>query len=140
MNSLTVSQYFGKWIDSIPAHSPYHSNAIELVKRVNALKEHLESIGVVFHINPTTNSIVSGETLGGFRPQTCPIGAPHSAHKVAMAVDIYDPKNEIDSALSNLQLDTLKEFGLYFEHKSATPHWSHWGTRSPRSGRRFFYP
>jgi hypothetical protein len=99
----------------------------------------MEATGLRFTINPLTQSLVGGETLGGFRPQDCPIGAPQSAHKQGLAVDIYDPDNKIDNWIIGHQ-QVLKEFGLYFEHPTATPRWSHWTTRKPASGRRIFYP
>jgi hypothetical protein len=95
--------------------------------------------GVNFPVNPRTGSCVSGETYGGFRPQSCPIGSPKSSHKEGMAVDIYDPKGEIDNwCMENL--NRLEECGLYLEHPSKTVHWCHVSTRAPGSGRRVFMP
>jgi len=134
---LTKEQVIGKWAGHV---TPAQENNIEqLVATCNALIEVMVADGVEFKINPITGSIVGGETLGGFRPQNCPIGAPNSAHKQGMAVDIYDPDNKIDEWLYR-NYAMLNSSGLWFEHKSATPRWSHWSSRKPGSGRRFFLP
>ncbi len=95
--------------------------------------------GVVFPDNPATKSGVSGQTFGGFRPQSCTQGASNSAHKEGQAVDRYDPGNKIDDWLM-AHPDSLVRHDLYIEHPSATAGWSHWGTRAPKSGKRVFYP
>lgn len=136
---LHVEQYFGKWLNHKDVTMPIIDNAKLLVERANRLISVMEATGLELKINPLTQSIVGGETLGGFRPQDCPIGAPMSAHKQGLAVDIYDPDNAIDNWLVGHQ-KILKDYGLYFEHPSATPRWSHWSIRAPKSGRRFFYP
>lgn len=136
---LHVEQYFGKWLKSKDVTIAIIDNAKALVNECNRLIERLEGEGVILIINPLTQSLIGGETLGGFRPQDCPIGAPQSAHKQGLAVDIYDPDNKIDNWLYKNQ-SALKEFKLYFEHPAATNHWSHWSLRAPKSGRRFFYP
>lgn len=134
---LTTTDVIGKWAGHItPAQ---HDNIDRLVATANALIEVMVSDGVMFPVNPMTGSIVGGETLGGFRPQNCPIGAPNSAHKMGMAVDLYDPNNAIDKWLWNHR-STLNTSGLWFEHPDATPRWSHWSIRPPRSGARFFRP
>jgi hypothetical protein len=136
---LHTEQYFGKWLGHKDVTMPIIDNAKRLVDACNKLIAAMESTGLTFTINPITQSLVGGETLGGFRPQDCPIGAPQSAHKQGLAVDIYDPDNRIDNWIIGHQ-KILNEFGLYFEHPTATPRWSHWSTRKPKSGRRIFYP
>jgi hypothetical protein len=95
--------------------------------------------GVVFPTNPATKTQVAGETYGGFRPQDCPQGAPHSAHKEGLAVDRYDPSGAIDSWLLKNQY-ALGSCGVYIEHPSTTKGWSHWSIRPPASGHHVFYP
>lgn len=136
---LTVEQYFGKYLHHKDATPEKRENAEKLVAAANRLINLMVMDGVKFKTNPLTGSIVGGETLGGFRPLDCPIGASASAHKQGMAVDVYDPNGEIDSWLLSHQL-ALKPFGLFFEHPTATKGWSHWSIRAPKSGRRFFYP
>lgn len=134
---LTKDQVIGKWAGHVtPAQE---DNVEHLVATCNALIQVMMADGVEFKTNPITGSIVGGETLGGFRPQDCPIGAPNSAHKQGMAVDLYDPDNKIDEWLYR-NYNQLNSCGLWFEHKSATPRWSHWSIRKPGSGRRFFLP
>ena len=54
-----------------------------------------------------------------------------------LAVDIFDPKNEIDGAITD-QLLIAHE--LYREHPAATKGWCHLTTRAPHSGNRSFLP
>lgn len=134
---LTLENVVGKYGSS--ATPEILNNIIRLTDECNRLIKVMEDDGVVFKVNPVTGSIVSGETFGGLRPQSCPIGAPKSAHKIGMAVDIYDPSNEIDTWLYNHQT-IVNQYGLWFETPSATPRWSHWSIRKPASGRKFFHP
>ena len=95
--------------------------------------------GVVFPVNRKTGSQVSGEVYGGFRPQSCPIGAPGSNHKEGRAVDRYDPHGLIDMWCMAHQ-PSLRACGIYLEHPEATRGWSHWQSVPPRSGKVVFYP
>ena len=134
---ITLKQYIGKWEGFYTPEIILSAN--DLLEKVNALMAHMESNGVEFKINPVTHSQISGEIYGGFRPKSCPQGAAKSAHKAGMAVDIYDPDNKIDAWLLANAYDLL-DFDLYFEHPDDTKTWSHWGTREPKSGNRFFHP
>jgi hypothetical protein len=137
--NITVEQYFGNYATSIDATDTVKSNADALLVKVNALITHMTACGVRFQNNPVTGSLVSGVTYGGFRPQNCTQGVPESAHKTGQAVDIYDPRGDIDKwLLTNEKL--LDHFELWFEHPDKTPNWCHMGTRKPKSGNRFFYP
>lgn len=134
---ITAQQYFGPWLFNPDATPDRMINATDLLDKVNALMEELELMGVKFPINPATDSQVSGQTYGGFRPQSCPQGAPDSSHKQGQGVDIYDPKNEIDSAITD---QLLIAHDLYREAPMDTVGWCHLTTRSPRSGNRTFRP
>lgn len=139
MAALTIEDYFGQWADHPDVTDEIRANAETLIYAVNALIAAVEAGGAAFNINPNTRTIVSGSQFGGFRPQDCPIGAPQSAHKQGMAVDIYDPDNDIDEWLWQHRV-WLDRYGLYFEATQSTPGWSHWSTRAPGSGKRFFLP
>jgi hypothetical protein len=136
---ITLDQYFGKWINTADATREAKENAEVLLEAVNALKAIAESDGIEFPINPATGSCVSGQTYGGFRPQSCKQGAARSSHKQGLAVDIYDPQNDIDAWCMD-NLDKLEQCGIYIEHPSATNHWSHWTIKAPGSRKRVFYP
>lgn len=113
------------------------ASAAELLVRVNALLEQAAQAGVRFSINPRTLTIIAGEKNGGIRPGDSKVGAAMSAHKAGMAVDVYDPKGNLDSWLTD---KILLEHNLYREHQSATPTWTHLQTRPPASGKRTFFP
>lgn len=137
---ITYENYVGRWKDSKDL-TPQIVGNIErkLLPAINSFLSFLKERNIHLEINPSTGTLVSGATYGGFRPQDCPIGAPRSNHKMGLAVDIYDPSEEIDTfCLKNLSV--LEEFGLYLEHPSATKGWCHLQVKAPRSGNRVFYP
>ena len=132
---ITLEEYFGKW-----EHTEEHTrNAEVLLKKVAIVLEEAFASGVDFHVNPLTNSYVAGETLGGFRPQDAKIGSAKSAHKEAMAIDVYDPMNDIDQWCIKHQ-SILQQCGLYLEDPKATPKWCHLSTRAPASWKTVFQP
>lgn len=140
---ISIDHYFGKYGKTHPDVTPArYANAQRLLKAVNQLMMVGIQEGVIFPTNKATGSQVAGEENGGFRPQDCPIGAPSSAHKEGLAIDLYDPLGAIDSWL--LSSDGAKkcytDLGIYFEAFTDTPGWTHWTLRKPLSGQRFFKP
>ena len=136
---ITFEQYVG-----IHEHSPDWTaerqlNAVNLLVACARLEELAKEDGVVFPDNPKTGSGVSGDTLGGFRPQDCKIGAAKSSHKEGLAVDRYDPHGHIDSWCMVNQ-GKLAECGIYLEHPTKTIGWSHWTIKAPTSRNRVFMP
>ena len=136
---ISLDDYVGVHKDSPDWTEARRINATELLSACDRLERLAVADGVVFKTNPKTGTEVSGETLGGFRPQSCKIGAPHSAHKEGFAVDRYDPDGAIDSWCMVNQ-DKLQLCGIYLEHPTKTIGWSHWTIRRPRSGNRVFMP
>ena len=136
---ITFAQYIGPHFKSPDLTPERRANAYRLLDACQKLEEYAAADGVRFLANPATGSNVSGKTFGGFRPQDCPQGSPNSSHKEAMAVDRYDPHDEID-AWCMANLDKLEECGIYIEHPDSTHTWSHWTIRAPHSGNRVFYP
>lgn len=136
---ITLDQYFGKWKGCEDVTEERRQNAILLLHACSAVEYFAIRDGIEFHDNPHTGSNVSGQTYGGFRPQDCPQGAPGSSHKNGEGVDRYDPEDKVDEwCMKNLKV--LADCGIYIEHPSATPGWSHWTIRRPKSGKRAFYP
>lgn len=134
---ITVEQYFGPWSDHPDATDERKANAVALLINVNNLLDEAAADGVTVPVNAATGSQVSGQTLGGFRPQNAAQGSPASSHKQGRGVDIYDPQNKLDAWLDD---DTLEAFGLYREAPNATKGWCHLTDRAPGSGRRTFSP
>jgi len=137
MAVITIDQYFGIYANHPDAGPGMYASAEKMLERVNALLSQAESEGVTLQTNPNTNSQVSGETNGGFRPQDCPIGAAKSSHKQARAVDVFDPRNDLDSWVTD---EILTAHGLYREHPDDTPRWCHLSDKAPGSGKRTFHP
>ena len=137
--TLSIEQYVGVHARSPDWTPKRQANARMLVLTVNAMIAVAENDGVDFPINPKTGSQISGNTFGGFRPQSCPQGAPNSNHKEGLGVDLYDPDNEIDAWMLANE-DVLEKLGIWIESPSATPSWAHLQTVPPRSGRRVYMP
>lgn len=136
---ITLNQYVGPHRAS-PDWTPAREQAaIRSLGVFDQLEAEMVADGVVFPINPATGSGVSGQTFGGFRPQSCPQGAPNSSHKEGTGVDRYDPKEDIDNWCMAHQ-DRLKFHGMYIESPDLTIGWSHWTTRRPGSGNTVFMP
>lgn len=139
---ITLSQYVGVHAvnDDWKAHPERINNAKELLKRVNALLDDLTQQRIyILTNNPKTGSQISGEIFGGFRPQSCPIGAPDSSHKQGQGVDIFDHDNALDNFLDN-HPEYLAQYDLYRERAKDTPTWCHLQTRKTLSGKRTFIP
>lgn len=65
--------------------------------------------------------------------------APNSKHTRAQAVDIYDPKQELQKwILENLSI--LESAGLWCEDFAHTTNWIHFQIVPPKSKKRFFIP
>ena len=139
---ISKQQYLGIHSKSPDLTAVRLANIDLLLQSVNRLMMLGIKEGIIFATNKNTGSQISGETFGGFRPQSCSIGAPKSAHKEGLAVDIYDPLEIIDNWLktSSAARDLYEQLGLYFEHPDYTRGWSHWGLKKPASGNRFFKP
>jgi len=136
---ITLNQYVGKYINSKDFTMERKANAIRMLVVINDAIMQMQHDNVLFQTNPATNSQVSGQTDGGFREQSCPIGAPNSAHKEGLAVDIYDPHEDIDNYLTE-NPEFLVTHCIYREHPSKTIGWCHLTIRSPASGKSTFFP
>ena len=136
---ISLDEYVGHWKDSEDWDTERQMAAIFLLDKCTELEKEMIADGVVFPINPKTGSGVSGEVYGGFRPQSCPIGAPQSNHKAGRAVDLYDPYGHIDMWCMAHQ-PRLREHGIFIEHPDSTPGWSHWQSVPPASGKTVFQP
>ena len=134
---ITYEQYFGKWLGHKDVTSVREDNARKFLPMVNSLLLDAQANGVKLYFNLATGSGVSGSQYGGFRPQSCPQGAPNSSHKEARGIDIYDPENLLDEWLTD---GILGAHGLYREHPDDTDTWCHVTDRAPRSGKRTFKP
>lgn len=62
-----------------------------------------------------------------------------SKHLYGQAVDISDPKGELDTWCQN-NVALLEQIGLWIEHSDYTIGWTHFQIIPPKSGNRFFKP
>ena len=135
---ISASSYFGSKIDNPEVTVDIMRNAFNLLKQVNLLLENAEVHDIYSPLNdPDTGTQISGAKGGagdgGFRLSTSTTGSSRSAHRVAMAIDIYDPENILDNWLTDIKLEV---YNLYREHPSSTLGWCHLQTR-PASKRTF---
>lgn len=134
---ISVEQYFRAYVGHAEITPEIHENAVELLRKVNALLEECVGNGWVPVENPATGSLVSGSTNGGWRPSDCPIGSANSSHKQGRGVDVADADNSLDAMVHDVM---LAEHGLYREHPDDTQNWCHLTDRAPKSGKRTFKP
>jgi hypothetical protein len=134
---FSLKDYVGAHWNSPDWDEERMDNAYALISACSKLQAIMEKDGIVFQMNPKTGTSISGDIYGGFRPQDCPIGAPKSAHKEAMAVDRHDPDEKIDEWLINHQ-EALVQCGIYIELPERTIGWSHWQIRPTKN--RIFMP
>jgi hypothetical protein len=135
---ITLQDYFGD--KSHPTEC--NLNALTLLYRVNNLiAAFVTDTGEISVNNPATGNQISGSKGGdgGFRLPTSLTGSSKSAHKLGMAVDIYDKGQHLDNWLDKYP-DALIKYDLYREDPSATINWCHLSTRKPLSARRTFKP
>ena len=139
---ITLDQYFGARKSHPEATPSMFAAADEMLGRVNALLDRAYNEGI-YHEDPDpdTGTCVSGSRGGrgdgGFRLSDSATGHAKSAHKLARAVDVYDPDNDLDDWISDA---ILEEFGLYREHPEKTQGWAHLQDLAPGSGKRTFWP
>ena len=137
---LTTENVIGPWGGSKDLIPQRKANiATLLVPRVNKLLGLMAADKVLPKTNPATKSIVSGQTLGGFRPQGSKVGTLLSRHKEGEAVDLFDPDNALDKWCME-HLDKLAECELWLESPNSTSGWCHLQCVPPRSGVRVFNP
>lgn len=134
---ITLEEWLGPYLGHPDATPEVQEKATKLLEVVNDLLLTYAEEGFAVPTNPSTKSQVSGQGNGGFRPKASTIGAPLSKHKTGHAVDIYDPKGELDTWLDDF---ILEEFNLYREHPDDTKTWCHLQDVSPGSGIRTFKP
>lgn len=151
---ITVTEYFDpKGLAHPEVTSAMVENAEGLLVKVNALLTEAESgCGYVWEIDADTGSCISGSPPrehksgdGGFRLGAAKTGVANSKHKLAHAVDVFDPANRLDTWLNGFETGyghntKLAEYGLYREAPGATPGWCHLQDLAPGSGRQTFNP
>lgn len=136
---ITPDDYFGSYQSHPELKPEYRTNAEIFLPKVDQLIQRASEAGIKLVKNPSTGTHISGEKNGGWRPMSCPIGAPRSSHKIGRGVDIYDPDGELDNWIID-NIGVLQELDLAIEHPAATRTWCHITDRLPPSGRRVFYP
>jgi hypothetical protein len=127
---ITLEQYAGPYLEHVDFSWERREAAEQLLAAVNELRALAATDGVELRLNPRTGSGVSGGGNGGFRPQSCPIGAKHSRHKLALAVDNYDPERRL-AAWCYLHPEVLRARNIVLENARWTPTWCHMQLGAP---------
>ena len=112
------------------------TNATETIRRANLLLDRYAK---------SCNDHDPRGCNSGWRPSALNAAvkgaAKKSNHMLGLAVDIADQGGALDKwLLTEEGQQALIEIGLWMEHPSATPGWTHVQTVPPKSGRRVFYP
>lgn len=136
---ITISQYFSDGHGGEKLHQTEHIHAaVDLLAKVGLMLDHLQW---AWPADPDTGTSVSGSRGGngdgGFRLPDSKTGAAHSMHRLAHAVDVYDPDDRLDACITD---ELLERFGLYREHPDSTKGWCHLQDMPPGSKRRTYYP
>lgn len=113
------------------------ANAVETLRRANLL------LDLFYVANP--KAAKNRGCNSGWRPaeiNACvPNAAKKSKHMLGMAIDIGDDDGQLDAWLmTQAGQNALEQVGLWMEHPSATPRWTHVQIAPPGSGRRVFMP
>ena len=150
---ITVSQYFTK-----PHTTEQEALAQGLLGQVAQLEDEWSTAtGELSQVDPDTGTEISGnqggDGDGGFRTPGSrtgnPASQPPSPHRIidgkGAGVDKYDPRDKLDNWLDGFEdgnggNSVLEKYGLYREHPSKTPGWTHLQTRPTASGKRTFMP
>jgi hypothetical protein len=139
--SLTLEQYAGPYLAHPDFTTERRANATHMIECVNAVIGMAEADGIVFETNPHTGCLISGDGNGGFRPQSCRIGAPDSAHKQGQGIDIRDTAGRHFARWCLQNVARLKAAGICaIENPRWTPTWVHLQTRPVPSGHFAFIP
>lgn len=137
---ITIAQYFG----DKPRTMAQEKTAAAMLEQVNELL-YLASQSSAYDYpeNPNTHSCISGSKGGsgdgGFRLPDSKTGAKNSKHKLACAVDVYDPAR-ILAQWCVKNKDKLFEIGLFCEDFRWTPTWVHLQNIQPASRKVIFIP
>ncbi len=118
---ISLDDYFGIYANHPEASAGKWSIADILLEKVNGLLEEAQDEGIELEENPVTH---------------CPVGAPLSAHKMAHAVDIYDPTGKLDEWITD---EMLTKHKLWRESPTQTATWVHLQDVPPKSGKRTFF-
>lgn len=97
--------------------------------KAHDLLEHCQYIEEILNIE--RRYLSEFNIRDGFRTPGVSYGAKNSAHKKGMAVDIADPKCNLQKAILNslCAQDYIRKQGLWVEHFDYTPTWVHIQTR-----------
>ncbi len=110
-----------------PAAGELLTNALVLVRRVNALLAHW---GDKVYVSSGYRPAAYNQRAGG---------ANKSAHMTCEAVDLRDAEGKLAKFIQD-QSWLLQKYDLYMEDPAATPTWCHLQTRKTKSGARIFKP
>ena len=134
---ITVADYFGD-----KHHTPeQHTNAVDLLMRVNSMVAAYVADGGVMTLDPDTGMYISGAKGGngdgGFRTPASTTGVILSAHREGNGVDVSDQNNDFDKWITHAK---LVMYGLWREAAPFTDTWAHLQRVPPNSGNRSFIP
>lgn len=137
---ITLTDYWmGRDAEYPLAMSPdIERNASLLLELVNKVLIIANTAGVRAPLNERGTVVRSGWRPPAVNAAT-PKAAKNSKHMTGQAIDIEDPKGDLDRWLF-ANPSVLERVGIWCEHPSATPTWTHMQSLPPGSRNRFFFP
>lgn len=113
------------------------ANLLILLEKINKVRTaYNKSMAISSGWRSPEDQIRIYKEKGITDPKKVPMG---SQHIKGAAVDIYDPKQELQAWVkANIKL--IEEIGLWMEEFSYTKNWIHFQLVPPASGKRFFIP
>jgi hypothetical protein len=125
----------GKSFSSIPTE--HQGNMLELLLRINKIRAAYGKPMIVTSCYRSLQEHLDIYKRKGITDQSqIPM---KSKHLYGQAVDISDPKRELQVWCSN-NVPLLEEIGLWMEDFPYTSNWCHFQIIAPASGNRFFKP
>lgn len=122
----------GNQINDLPIK--HQQNLQELCKAMNIIRE---AYGQPMIVTSGYRSLAQHKRIYSEKKITkVPMG---SAHLTGEACDIFDPQGKLKEWVLN-NVDMLEKLNLYCEDFESTKNWTHFQSRAPKSGNRFFKP
>lgn len=134
--SISLKELMGD-VDFSKLDKEIQSNLMTLLERINKLRDTYGSpMKVTSGLRTKEDQIRIYKAKGITEVSKIPMG---SAHIKGAAVDIYDPKKQLQMfCTQNVAL--LEHLQLWCEDFGSTPDWVHFQIYAPASGKRFFKP
>lgn len=134
---ITINELLSNQCEFDDLNEDLQSNLMELHKRINVIRTAYDKPMIVSSgFRSMAHHLDIYKRKGITDINRIPL---KSSHLYAKAVDISDPKQELQKFILN-HIELIESTGLWFESFAFTKTWVHAQISPPLSGRRFFMP